>query len=299
MYNPIRRWLFRFQISFGYFLVKLKFLQRLLPQRVRTQLPLGWNERMFWTAFKSGGDKVYADYFCQLQAPDSYEPKVLVDQEYRFSEEQIKFFYENGYLGPFDLIPSDEMEQVREHLLNHIHQESSVYSYSQGDYEIKQNNQAGRNEDYVFKLMNSKDRHLDNPLLLSLFKKPAITERLAQLLGSDLMLWRTQFFRKYPGGPPTPWHQATTYLSDDLRSSVVYPPDQESLFQLTCWIALTDATKENGCMTILPGTHTKLCPIRTNNYYQKKPGKEQTELSRIEVDYPIDDQDVKAIEMKA
>ena len=291
-------WL-RPKLAFGYVLAKLRFLHGLLPKSSIDQLPLGWNNHMFWTAFKSGGYKVYLDYYCKLKTPDSYEPKVLVDREYRFSQEEIEFFYENGYLGPFDLMSSNEVEQVREHLLNHIHQESSVYSYSQGDYEIQEKKQAARNEDYVFKMMNSKDRHLDNPVLLSIFKNPAITERLAQLLGPDLMLWRTQFFRKYPGGSGTPWHQATTYLSDDLRNSVVYPPDRESLFQLTCWIALTDATKENGCMTIVPGTHKELYPMRTQNYYTKKPGKEQTELSRVEVDYPINAEDVKAIEMKA
>ena len=41
---------------------------------------------------------------------------------------------------------------------------------------------------------------------------PAITERLAQILGPDLNVWRTQMFHKPPKAPAIQFHQASTFM---------------------------------------------------------------------------------------
>ena len=262
------KWLFRLKIALGYTLAKLELLHFLLPEPAKEQLPSGWNSHMFWTAFKSGGRRIYADYYCQLKEPESYQPKVAVDGEYQLSEADIRFFYDNGYLGPFTLISPESANSLQAHFAEMLAAgESPVYPYSQGGFEIESQNKDKDSDalkDHK-RIINTRDRYLDNSRLLDLFKNPGITERCAQLLGSDLMLWRTQFFAKQPGNPGTPLHQATTYLSDDLKESAVYPPDVEELFQVTAWVALTDATKENGCMKILPGSHKHLYPILLPN----------------------------------
>lgn len=300
--------LFRLTIAFSYLLVKLKFLQGLLPQKMKDRLPLGWNEPMFWLAFKSGGRKLHYDYYCQQREPDSYQPKVLVDEEYRLSEEEIRFFYEHGYLGPFTIMSPEEANLLKERLLERLENaESPIYPYSQGAYEIltkdksKPTDEQMSNEKIAMRGMNFRDRYLDNPILLNLFKHPALTERCAQLLGPDLLLWRTQFFPKPPQSPGTPLHQASTYLLDNRKESVVNPPDVEDLFQLTCWFALTDATKENGCMTVVSGSSQEIHPIKFDVFDPSQAGKGKGRFGnlQIEIDYPINDQDVQAIEMKA
>jgi hypothetical protein len=40
----------------------------------------------------------------------------------------------------------------------------------------------------------TRNRHLDLPLVARICNNPAIVDRVAQLFGSDLILWRTQFF---------------------------------------------------------------------------------------------------------
>ncbi len=299
------KWLFHLKIAVGYTLAKLKFLHFLLPKQVKEQLPSGWNDHMFWTAFKSGGQKIYADYYCQLREPDSYQPKVVVDEPYRLSEAEIRFFYENGYLGPFNLISSEEAKSLKEHFTEMLARgESPIYPYSQGGFEIESKANSERDGESNFqqaykRIMNNRDRYLDNPRLLNLFKNPGITERCAQLLGSDLMLWRTEFFIKQPGSPGTPLHQATTYLSDDLKESAVYPSDVEELFQVTCWVALTNATKENGCMKILPGSHKNLYPILFPNQEVSNTNDSRKKLSALKIDYPIESSSFKPIELKA
>ena len=300
--------LIRLKMVIAYSLVKLPWLQSLLPQSILDKLPLGWTDKMFWQAFKSGGASIYIDLPCQLKQPDDYQPQAKVAEQYQLTEAQIKSFYENGYIGPFTIMSPEEAEVLREHLTKMLDTESSVYPYSQGAFAIeaedRDNSKSKLRSNYETSLlaMNNRDRHLDDPKLLSLFQHPALTERCAQLLGENLLLWRSQFFPKAPGEAGTPLHQASTYVLDNLKEPVVYPANTEELFQLTCWIALTKATKENGCMTVVTGTQQQIHPLKISEAYNTSQDENEGKrfgTAKIEVDYPIDQDRVKPIEMEA
>jgi chlorinating enzyme len=303
---------FRVKFALMYLLAKLKFLHSLLPKELVDRLPLGWNNRMFWLTFESKGSKVYCDYYSQLKLPTTYRPKVEVADPYKLSEKDIRSFYEKGYIGPFDLIPPNEVDAIREHLMAVAKSPSKVYSYADGDFGIRlkedeSSNGKGTvvmsNREVALKKMNFRDRHLEDETILNLFKNPAIIERAAQLLGPDLLLWRTQFFPKSRANCGTPWHQATTYLFDNQKESVVYPPDPSELFQLTVWIALTDATKEKAAMVVARGTHQDIYPIMGGDYDEAETadGKEKNRLGTmsISVDYDLKPEMVQVVEMKA
>lgn len=66
------------------------------------------------------------------------------------------------------------------------------------------------------------------------------------LIGPDVRLYWDQAVYKKPGtDAPFPWHQDNGYT---------YVEPQQ---YLTCWVALTDATIENGCPWVVPGLHRK------------------------------------------
>jgi ectoine hydroxylase-related dioxygenase (phytanoyl-CoA dioxygenase family) len=66
----------------------------------------------------------------------------------------------------------------------------------------------------------------------------------ADLVGPDVRLYWDQAVYKKPGTEsPFPWHQDNGYAFVE--------PQQ----YLTCWVALTDATEENGCPWVVPGLH--------------------------------------------
>lgn len=72
-------------------------------------------------------------------------------------------------------------------------------------------------------------------------KMKAIT---TQILGPDVDLYWNQTVYKNPETSKIfPWHQ------DDAYGEVVPSP------YLTCWLAISDATTENGCISVLPGSH--------------------------------------------
>ncbi len=73
---------------------------------------------------------------------------------------------------------------------------------------------------------------------------PPLLDLAHDLLGPDVRLYWDQTVYKRPGTEaPFPWHQDNGY---------VYVEPQH---YLTCWVALTDATIDNGCPWVVPGAH--------------------------------------------
>jgi phytanoyl-CoA hydroxylase len=82
-------------------------------------------------------------------------------------------------------------------------------------------------------------------ILLRRFTSSSLFADLAaDLIGPDVRLYWDQAVYKKPGTEsPFPWHQDNGYAFVE--------PQQ----YLTCWVALTDATEENGCPWVVPGLH--------------------------------------------
>ena len=66
------------------------------------------------------------------------------------------------------------------------------------------------------------------------------------LVGPDARLyWDQAVYKKARSGKSFPWHQDNGYKFVEPQA------------YLTCWVALTDATPENGCPWIVPGLHRR------------------------------------------
>jgi chlorinating enzyme len=254
----------------GYALARMKPLHPLLPAKVRYNLPVSWNWKMLSTFVGSGRRNIYIDVHTKLDAPASYRPAVKADPRWAMSESEIRGFWERGFAGPFKLLEREAMREVAPRMWQLWEKDSSIYPRNSYTYSgsTKQGADASElsNETYARKGLNARDKHLENDELMSLYSHPAIVERMAQLLGPDLLLWRSQFFPKYPGMGGTGWHQATAYLNETFRTATLTPKNLRTLFQLTAWVAVTDSTVKNGCMRFIPGTHRELVPMEIEEY---------------------------------
>jgi ectoine hydroxylase-related dioxygenase (phytanoyl-CoA dioxygenase family) len=84
----------------------------------------------------------------------------------------------------------------------------------------------------------------NDDLFLSLARHPLILGRIQDLLGTYVRMFRDALMMKPPRvGSEKPYHQDSAYWQ-------IEPMDLCSV-----WIALDDATPENGCMRVLPGSH--------------------------------------------
>ena len=74
---------------------------------------------------------------------------------------------------------------------------------------------------------------------------PQILDLVEQLIGPDIILWGSQVFCKPAlSGKAIPWHQDGQYWPIKPRATC------------SVWIALDDATLENGSMRYIPGSHS-------------------------------------------
>jgi phytanoyl-CoA hydroxylase len=87
---------------------------------------------------------------------------------------------------------------------------------------------------------------LQSELLRHFTASPLFADLCADLIGPDVRLYWDQAVYKKPGTEsPFPWHQDNGYAFVE--------PQQ----YLTCWVALTDATEDNGCPWVVPGLHRR------------------------------------------
>lgn len=83
-----------------------------------------------------------------------------------------------------------------------------------------------------------------NDTVKKYFLNPALGEMLCKLAGIDgIRVWHDQTLQKQPWANPTAWHLDNPYWSFHSRDA------------LSIWVALDEATIQNGCLYYLPGTH--------------------------------------------
>ena len=117
---------------------------------------------------------------------------------------------------------------------------------------------TGRNpEDLVSKIFRL-HRH---GAFRSFLDDPRVTGILTRAIGPDVDCFLSQFIFKNPGAWGQPWHQDSYYFPFAPARPIV-----------GLWLAVTEATLENGCLHVLPGSqaepvHTHLPDARPGSLY--------------------------------
>jgi hypothetical protein len=130
-------------------------------------------------------------------------------------------FDETGWLGPLRLCDTDTMAELRSYFDNTI-----------------------------FKSGQLSMRHLDCAPLFDLCQSAALLDPVRAVLGNDLLIWRTRFIIKQPGGREIPWHQDGAYFKRFLSP----------VLNVSAWLAIDDVTVDNACVRLIPGSHKAEVP---------------------------------------
>lgn len=110
---------------------------------------------------------------------------------------------------------------------------------------------------------------------------PAIVDVLTDVIGPNVKCMQSMLFIKASGKPGQAWHQDEYFIPTRDRS-------------LTgAWIALDDATVENGCLWVIPGSHRHgiIWPQRTHN-------DRRFDCTGEAMYYPYTDDDAIPVEVK-
>jgi phytanoyl-CoA hydroxylase len=161
------------------------------------------------------------------------------------SKEQVHAFNEKGFLPYEHLLTPLEVKALHQRLedignevvdfpAEYVQIEPLVKSGELPEDPIRFNN--------VRKIWNL-TKH--DEVFKELTRHPKILDVVQSVLGPDLKVYVDQTLCKPPRvGSPKPPHQDSAYWTN------IDPPGL-----VICWMALDDATEDNGCMRFIPGSH--------------------------------------------
>jgi non-heme Fe2+,alpha-ketoglutarate-dependent halogenase len=164
-----------------------------------------------------------------------------MSENFHMTAEQLQGFKKNGFAGPFDLYDSDSMKR------DYADIRAQIFDRSRAAYELKHTS-----------LLAGYDRHLDVDFFSAHIMQKRIVHKIQDILGPDVICWRSEMFPKYPGDEGTDWHQADSFAHASGAPQIIWPTEQEFGGSVTVWTAITDANEENGCLKFIPGTHEEM-----------------------------------------
>ncbi len=151
--------------------------------------------------------------------------------------EQIAFYQENGYIVIDDFLTAEELETWREAVDEAVATRANRLLANSAK-------EAGSDSYYDNVFIQRINLWQDNEKVRKLILDQRLGKIAAELSGVEGMrLWHDQALIKQPWGNPTGWHLDNPYWSFSSRQST------------SIWLALDDATLQNGCLYFIPGTH--------------------------------------------
>ena len=166
-------------------------------------------------------------------------------RKYRLSDEQVAFFHENGYLAGIRILNDAQITRVRDEL-------QGLFDPKHPGHELFHEYHSNESPDPSRVLFHALGAWRIMPAFHDLLWHPAFTVPASQLLGGAVRFWHDQLFCKpaHHGGVVA-WHQDYSYWTRT-----------KPMAHLTCWIGLDDASRDNGCLHYVPGSHRwELLPI--------------------------------------
>ena len=160
------------------------------------------------------------------------------------SSEQIAFYRANGFVVIEDFLTPQELENWRGAVMRAVDQRAGKKMPGK-DIVIGEDDGINEDGDYFGKVF---DQLLNlwqtNKEVKGLMLDERIGKMAATLSGVDgIRIWHDQALFKRPWANPTAWHLDTPFWSFFDRNAI------------SIWVALDDATLQNGCLYFIPGSH--------------------------------------------
>lgn len=155
------------------------------------------------------------------------------------SPEQVAFYHTNGYLGVDNVLSADEIAELRR-VTDEFVEVSRLITGSDAVYDFEPGHSASK--PLVRRIKTPAQQHAvyDGAL-----RHQSILDLVAQLIGPAIRANGDKLNMKSPEvGSPVEWHQDWAF----------YPQTNDDL--LAVGVPLDDMLVENGCLLVIPGSHT-------------------------------------------
>jgi phytanoyl-CoA hydroxylase len=180
-------------------------------------------------------------------------------------------FVRDGYVVVDDLVAADERKRIID----------DAAGFIDGTYPVS--NQPADGD-----ILAVHFPHWVSPVARDAVVHPGIADVVGTIAGAHLAGWdgrtkcmQSMLFFKPPGLQGQAWHQDERFIPTRDRSLV------------GAWIALDDATVDNGCLWVLPGSH------RTGMIHPTRAHDQPEEFDHTDEAYGFDDSNAVAVEVRA
>jgi len=164
----------------------------------------------------------------------------------KLSQQEVEQFHTDGVLVVEDLLDAAEIEVLSQRA-EWVASGGAEHISSRNLLQVEPRVAAGELavDEYARSLRKMSHLAFYDEVFQAHARNPKILDVMEGLLGPDIKLYQDQLFMKPPKvGSRQAYHQ------DQPSGFHIDPPAMVS-----CWAALDDATIDNGCLWMLPGTH--------------------------------------------
>jgi ectoine hydroxylase-related dioxygenase (phytanoyl-CoA dioxygenase family) len=192
------------------------------------------------------------------------------------TERHAEFFRENGYLVAENAFSPEEIATLK-------HDAARICRGEYGAFRgVTPAPDTESDDDVLRRYLCIHFPHKMSKVMANTMTHPITVDILTKIISPNVKCMQSMLFIKAAGKPGQAWHQDEFYIPTRDRS--------------LCggWIAIDDATTENGCLWVLPGSHKHgiLWPQHSHNDRRFDCGGES-------IEFPYTDDDAIPVEVKS
>lgn len=161
------------------------------------------------------------------------------------TNEQFERFQHDGYLVIENFLTPDEVERTKADI-QRVSDEVANLEHDVAGFNFERQNGAAMNADVPIRkgvLRKIQGAVFFVPEVQNVFTSEKMLDCMEDLMGENVYYHSSKVMFKPPGGVAKPWHQDAAYWRQ-------FDPNQ-----ITVWIAIDNASEENGCVWAVPGSH--------------------------------------------
>jgi ectoine hydroxylase-related dioxygenase (phytanoyl-CoA dioxygenase family) len=199
------------------------------------------------------------------------------------SPADVASYRENGFFVAQDAYSKEEVEALRKETVDLCRQGSfKVWSREDRETPVLDLRPDSTDMEILAEYLCIHFPHKASAIFKSTLAHPSNVEILSKVIGPNVKCMQSMLFIKSAGKPGQAWHQDEDYIPTRDRSMT------------GAWIALDDATVQNGCLWVIPGSHKHgvLWP-------QKWHADTRFDCAEESFQFPYKDEDSIPVEVKA
>lgn len=194
----------------------------------------------------------------------------------RTRSEIATLFHRDGYVVIPDALTPSELSELRA-------EATAICRGERGEIPgVDPANDGDTDDDVLRRYLCIHFPHKISPVMHKYLAQSAVVDALTAIIGPDVKAMQSMLFIKSSGKPGQAWHQDEYFIPTRDRSLTA------------AWIAMDDATVDNGCLWVLAGSHK-----RGVIYPQRDHSDDRFDCSGESIDFPYSDDDAIAVEVPA